>query len=61
MIERGALIDDFEDDEDGQSEDDSNISGGAASPDDKNIKNKPPTKPLAQGPTGGGINMFNTV
>lgn len=47
MLERGALVDDFDDDEEGQSEDDSNVSGGAASPDDKAAKSKQTLKPNA--------------
>ena len=47
MLERGALVDDFDDDEEGQSEDDSNVSGGATSPDDKAAKSKQTVKPNA--------------
>lgn len=57
MIERGAVVDDFEDDEDGQSEDDSNVSGGIPTPDDKNGKTgKPALKPTA---TPGNQGLFN--
>lgn len=55
MIERGALVDDFEDDEEGQSEDDSNVSGDAASPDDKVTKGKQTAKPNMAGGTATGF------
>lgn len=53
MLERGALVDDFDDDEEGQSEDDSNASGGAVSPDDKAAKSKQTLKPTADGANKG--------
>ncbi len=49
MIKRGALVDGIEDDREGQSENNSKVSGGAASPDDKVTNGKQTVKPNQAG------------